>query len=571
MGRIRIVLLGALVTWAAAAFPAAAAAEAIAPPARLTTLAAPGTITPARLMDYTRALSDDSFEGRSPGTHGEQVTVDYLVKQFKALGLAPGNPDGSYLQVVPMTAFSTKPQVSYIAKGQRIELKSPDDYVGWSSVRKPHFQLRKSPLVFVGYGVQAPEYRWDDYKGIDLHGKTIVMLINDPAIPDAAHPGELDPAMFGGKAMTYYGRWTYKFEIAARLGAAAAIIVHETGPAAYPYSVVVNSWNGENYSLARGGKDPDFPLVAGWMTLERTRELFGRCGLDFDTLKQQALSRDFHPVALPATVSFDVHNSWRDLESHNVVARVAGSEPRRAGETIVYSAHWDHFGWNDKLPGEKSAQVFHGALDNASGTAALLALAEAFHDAAPPARSVLFIATTGEERGLLGARYYARHPLYPLRDTVANINIDGINPLGPTRDVRVTSWGKSQLDELVVSEAEQQGRKALPEAHPERGSFYRADQLEFARVGVPVIYLGGGFDFIGQSADYGEHQSTEFIAHRYHQVLDVIQPDWSFAGGALDVQLLWKLGDVLAHSDQFPHWKPNSEFRAPRIQQRGSD
>ena len=571
MSRPVSLLLVAVLTWAAAALPAEAPAPAAAPVAASAPVAAPGTITPGRLMDYTRELSADRFEGRSPGTHGEEVTVDYLVKHFKALGLAPGNPDGSYLQVVPMTAFSTRPQVSFAVKGRRIELKSPDDYVGWSSVRKRHFRLQKSPLVFVGYGVQAPEYQWDDYKGLDLHGKTLVMLINDPAIPDAAHPGELDPAMFGGKAMTYYGRWTYKFEIAARLGAAAAIIVHETGPAAYPYSVVVNSWGGENYSLALRGTDPDFQTLAGWMTIERTRELFSQSGLDFDALKQQALRRDFRPVALPATVSFDVRNSWRDLQSHNVVARVAGSDARRAAETVVYSAHWDHFGWNQQLPGDKSAQVFHGALDNASGTAALLTLAEAFHNAAPPGRSVLFIATTGEERGLLGARYYARHPLYALRDTVANINIDGINPLGPTRDVRVTSWGKSELDELVSAATLRQGRQALPEAHPERGSFYRADQLEFARVGVPVIYLGAGFDFVGQSADYGERQSSEFIAHRYHQVADVIQPDWSFAGGAQDVQLLWQLGDELARSAQFPHWKADSEFRAQRIRQRGGD
>ena len=555
MSKAPSLLLCALAAWAVAALSAT-------PPA---------AITPERLMGYTRTLASDEFEGRSPGTHGEAVTVDFLVQQFKTLGLAPGNPDGSYLQQVPMTAFTTRPAVSFKVAGQNIAVKSPDDYVGYSSVRKKHFRLENSPLVFVGYGIQAPEYNWDDFKGVDLHGKTVVVLINDPPIPDSAHPGELDPAMFGGKAMTYYGRWTYKFETAARLGAAAAIIVHETGPAAYPYSVVVNSWSGENYSLARRGTDPDFPGLAGWMTLERAQELFRRSGLDFDTLKQQALRRDFRPVVLPATVSFDVHNSWRDLQSRNVVARIAGSDPRRAGETVIYSAHWDHFGWNPKLPGDKRAQIFHGAQDNASGTAALLVLAAAFHGAPPPPRSILFIATTGEERGLLGARYYARHPLYALRDTVADLNMDGINPLGPTRDVRVTSWGQSQLDELVSAATAGQGRTALPDAHPERGSVFRADQLEFARVGVPVIYLDSGVDFVGQVADYGENKSTDFIAHRYHQVSDVIQPDWSFAGGAQDVQLLWQLGDTLAHSDQFPQWNPSSEFRAERIKQRGGD
>jgi Zn-dependent M28 family amino/carboxypeptidase len=561
MSRSLIVLLASLAASAVAAVDAVTAEPATAPPA----------ITAARLMDYTRQLSGDDFEGRSPGTQGETVTIGYLVRQFKTLGLAPGNPNGSFLQTVPMTAFSTKPQLSVSVAGTSIDLHSPEDFVAWSSARKRHFHLERSPLVFVGYGVQAPEYRWDDYKGVDLHGKTIIVLINDPPIPDPAHPGELDPTMFGGKAMTYYGRWTYKFEAAARLGAAAAIIVHETGPAAYPYSVVVNSWGGENYSLARHGTDPDFPLIAGWMTLERAHELFARSGLDFDALKQQALSRDFRPVTLSATASFDVHNSWRDLLSHNVLARIPGSDPQHAGETVIYSAHWDHFGWNPKLPGDKSAQVFHGAQDNASGTAALLVLAEAFHAGSPPPRSLLFIATTGEERGLLGARYYARHPLYALRDTVADINMDGINPLGPTRDVRVTSWGHSQLDQLVNVQAQRQGRTALAEAHPERGSFYRADQLEFARVGVPVIYLGGGFDFVDQSADYGETKSAEFIARRYHQVGDVIQPDWTFSGGARDVQLLWQLGDALARGNEFPKWNAGSEFRARRIAQRGGE
>ena len=541
------------------------------PPPAPDTRAALAAINGERLLQHIRVLSSDTFEGRLPATHGEDLTTAYLVREFKRLGLEPADRAGSYLQVVPMTVLRTQLNVQYTVHGTSTTLKSPEDYVGWSSERRRHFQIKDSPLVFVGYGVQAPEYRWDDYKGLDLHGKTLVMLINDPPIPDPQHPGELDPSMFGGKAMTYYGRWTYKYETAARLGAAAAIIVHETGPAAYPYSVVINSWSAERYTLRHAGRDPDFPGVAGWMTLERARELFTRSGQDFDALKERALSRDFRPVELGARVNFDVHNTWHEVESHNVVARIPGSDAARAAETVVYSAHWDHFGWRPQLGGLKSQQVFHGALDNASGTAGLLMLAAAFKALPqPPARSVLFIATTSEEQGLLGARYYARHPLFPLRDTVADLNMDGINPLGRTRDVEINGFGQSDMDDRATAVAVAQGRVAVPDAHPERGSFFRADQFEFARVGVPGLYVSGGLDFVGEPAEYGEHKRNEFIAKRYHQVGDVIQPDWTMAGGVQDVQLLWQVGFGLANSSAFPQWKPDSEFRARRELQRPS-
>jgi Zn-dependent M28 family amino/carboxypeptidase len=541
----------------------------LARPADTTAAPALASITGERLLQHVRVLSSDAFEGRSPGSRGEDITVAYLIRQFRELALEPGNPDGTYVQNVPMTAFLTQPDVTFNVGGETLALKAPDDYVGWSSVRQKHFTLRNSPLVFVGYGVKAPEYDWDDYKGLDLRGKTLVMLINDPAIPDPDHPDQLDPRMFGGKAMTYYGRWTYKYEIASKLGAAAAIIVHETGPAAYPYSVVVNSWGGENFSLRFKGGNPDYPAVSGWMTLERARELFSRSGLDFDTLKAQALRRDFKPVALEASVSFDVRNEWREVETRNVVAKIPGSDPARAHETLIYSAHWDHFGWNPKLPGTKTQQIFHGALDNASGTAALLTLAGAFRTLPQtPPRSLLFIATTGEERGLLGAAYYTRHPLYPLRDTVADLNMDGINPFGRTRDFEIVGYGKSEIDDLATAVAASQGRVTMPDAHPERGQVYRADQFEFARVGVPVLYAKSGKDYIGQPANYGEAKSNAYIEHDYHQVSDVIGPDWTMDGGAQDVQLLWQVGDQLANSARFPEWKSGSEFKALRDAQR---
>jgi len=556
----------------AATLMASAAWAADEPRPAADTSAALAAIGSERLLQHIRVLSSDTFEGRLPATHGEALTLAYLVREFRRLGLEPADKAGNYVQIVPMTGFRSQVDVDYTVHGSSTVLKSPEDYVAWSSDRRRHLQIKDSPLIFVGYGVQAPEYQWDDYKGLDLHGKTLVMLINDPPIPDPQHPGELDPAMFGGKAMTYYGRWTYKYETAARLGAAAAIIIHETGPAAYPYSVVVNSWSAEHYVLRNRGRDPDFPPVAGWMTLERARELFNRSGLDFDALKERARSRDFRPVELGARISLDVHNAWHEVESHNVVARIPGSDAARAAETVVYSAHWDHFGWRPQLGGPKSQQVFHGAQDNASGTAALLVLAAAFKALPqPPARSVLFLATTSEEQGLLGARYYARHPLFPLRDTVADLNMDGINPLGRTRDVEIIGLGKSDMDDRAAAAAAAQGRVAVPDAHPERGSFFRADQFEFARVGVPGLYISNGLDFIGKPPDYGETKRSEFIAKRYHQVGDVIQPDWTLEGGAQDVQLLWRVGFELANSASFPKWKAGSEFKARRDLQRPGD
>ena len=561
MRKPALLLGAALAAWVFGVSLAQPAGEAAAP--------ALASISGERLLQHVRVLSSDPFEGRSPGSRGEDITVAYLVRQFRELGLEPGNPDGSYVQNVPMTAFRTQPGVAFKVGGETLALTVPDDYVGWSSVRQRHFTLRNSPLVFVGYGVKAPEYDWDDYKGLDLRGKTIVMLINDPAIPDPDHPDQLDPKMFGGKAMTYYGRWTYKYEIAAKLGAAAAIIVHETGPAAYPFSVVRNSWGSENFSLRFKGPNPDFPTVAGWMTDTRARELFTKSGLDFDALKAQARRRDFRPIALKASVSFDIRNEWREVETRNVVAKIPGSDPAHAHEVVIYSAHWDHFGWNPTLPGPKTQQVFHGALDNASGTAALLTLAAAFK-ALPqaPSRSLLFIATTGEERNLLGAAYYAKHPLYPLRDTVADLNMDGINPYGRTRDVEIVGYGKSEIDELATAVAASQGRVTVPDTHPERGHLYRADQFEFARVGVPVLYLDSGMDYIGQPAGYGESKTDAYIEHDYHQVSDVIGPDWTMDGGAQDVQLLFQVGEQLANSTRFPEWKSGSEFKALRDAQR---
>lgn len=517
-----------------------------------------------RFLHDITVLSSDDFEGRSPGTAGERRSIAYIEQQFKAVGLAPGNQGGSYLQAVPMTGITSHPEASISVGGKTLVLRAPEDFVAFSAERKSRIEIPSSQLVFVGYGVIAPEYHWDDYKGIDVRGKTLVMLINDPPVPDPNDPSKLDPKMFGGEAMTYYGRWTYKYEIAAKLGAAAAIIVHETGPAAYPYSVVVNSWGGENFVLTSSKPSASYPTVASWITLDKAKELFADAGLDFEAMKKAAVSRTFRPVAMNARVHFTVQNRWRDIESHNVVGTLAGSDPKLKRQFVIYSAHWDHFGWDQKLPGSKHGQIFHGAHDNASGVAALLELAHAFEALSrPPRRSVLFLATTGEERGLLGALYYATHPLHPLRDTVADINMDGIQPWGRTRDIELVSSGKSTLDKTVESQAAVMGMTVEPDQHPERGSVYRADQLEFARAGVPVVFLGGGLDVIGKPSGYGERMTQDYIAHHYHQVTDTIDPRWDLAGSAQEIELLFRTGYALANSSSWPQWNADSEFQRP--------
>ena len=517
----------------------------------------------AELLRQITVLSSDDFEGRSPGTRGEDLTVDYLIKEFKAIGLAPGNPDGSYIQRVPLSGHTAKPRASFTVGSRKIALRSPADIVAVSYVHQPTLAVTDSELVFVGYGVVAPEYSWDDYKGMDVRGKTLVMLINDPPVPDPKDPTHLDDAVFGGKAMTYYGRWTYKYEMAAKLGASAAIIIHETIPAAYPYSVVANSYSHENFAIRSDNPNPDFPPVAAWLHLDRARELLAATGRDLDALKASAVRRDFRPVPLGATVGFELKNEIRDVDSRNVIGKIEGSDPKLRGEYVVYSAHWDHFGWDPTLPGSKHDQIYHGAADNAAGIAALLALARAFKDSTPR-RTVLFIATTAEERGWLGARYYAQHPLYPLRQTLANINIDGVNTWGRTRDLEIVGAGKSTMDDLLIQAAAAQGRLVHADHRPESGNFYRADQIEFAKVGVPVLYLGESSDYVGKPKGYADQRIDNYTAHDYHQVTDTVKADWDLSGAVEDIQLLFAVGNGLAQGAAYPEWKAGSEFKATR-------
>jgi Zn-dependent M28 family amino/carboxypeptidase len=520
------------------------------------------TIGTAAMLDHIKILASDAFEGRAPSSKGEELTVAYITEQFRTLGLAPGNPDGSYLQRVPLMGTLAKPSLVFSAGGNAIPMRAQNDFVTQSALREPETVIDKSDLIFVGYGVVAPEYGWDDYKGMDLHGKTLVMLINDPPIPSKGNPAVLDPAMFGGKAMTYYGRWTYKYEMAAKLGAAAAIIVHETQPAGYPFAVLGNGWSQEKLSIRSSGVDPDFPPVSSWITVDRAKELFAATGKNFDVLKAAALSKNFRPVPLGATASFKVQNTQRDVESNNIIGRIEGSDPVLKNEYIIYSAHWDHLGIDEKLPGERTHKIYHGAVDNASGVASMLEIARAYK-ALPvaPKRTILFIATTAEEQNLLGARYYALHPLYPLEKTLVDINIDGVNPYGRTSDVSIVGAGKSSTDDVVARVAQRQGRTVSDELFPENGFFYRNDQFEFAKVGVPSARPTAGSSFIGKPPGFGRAKRGDYIAHAYHKVDDVVQPDWDLSGAAEDAQLLFGVGYEIAQGTVYPAWRSTAEFK----------
>jgi Zn-dependent M28 family amino/carboxypeptidase len=519
-------------------------------------------ITPDGLLAHIKILASDEFEGRAPGTKGEELSVKYIADQFKNIGLKPGNPDGTYTQEVPLAGIKSEPRMSFMIRDRTTDLKYPDDFVASSARLRPEIKIDKTDVIFVGYGVVAPEYGWDDYKDVDAQGKTILMLIGDPPVPDPKDPSKLDDKMFKGKAMTYYGRWTYKFEIAAQKGAAAAIILHETEPAAYPWQVVRSSWARENFELDNPNKNRDAVSARAWITLDVAKKLFADCGQDFDALKKSAITKDFRPVALSAKANIDIKQQIRAFKSHNVIGKLEGDDPKLRDEYIIYTAHWDHLGRHPELQGD---QIFNGAIDNASGVASVIELAGAFSKLnPPPKRSALFMATTAEEAGLLGAKFYAEHPLYPLQKTLADINIDGVNPLGKSHDLEDLTNRNSTLDDLLGEAAARQGRVMKPDTEPERGGFYRVDSFEFAKAGVPVLHLARGIDIIGKPPEYGKQKRDEFVAKHYHQPSDEVDPSWDFSGAVQDVQLLFEVGYEVANGDKFPEWKPGSEFRAKR-------
>ncbi|HEY1075769.1 MAG TPA: M28 family metallopeptidase [Fontimonas sp.] len=549
---VTAVFLGACATTASVVAPAPAADDA----------AALASITAEDLLRHIKVLSSDEYEGRAPGTLGEEKTVSYLIEQFKAMGLAPGNPDGSYVQAVPLVGITGEPTMKLsIGKAKAQTLKAGTDFVATTSRFVPQVAVGNSELVFVGYGVQAPEYDWDDFKGLDVKGKTLVMLINDPAVTVAG--GEsLDEQMFRGKAMTYYGRWTYKYEIASKLGAAAAIIVHETGPAGYPWAVVEHSWTGEQFELAAADRNMNRVPVQAWISNDKARELFAGSGQDFDALRKAATQRDFKPVALDARVDFSIRNKVREVQSQNVVARLPGSDPALAGEWIVYTAHWDHLGVDTHLEGD---QIFNGALDNATGTAGVLEIAEAYSKMAKaPPRSTLFMLVTAEEQGLLGSRHYATHPLYPLDKTLAMINMDGLNPYGPTSDMQVIGGGQNSLEDVIAAVLADSGRVTVPDTETEKGFYFRSDQFEFAKRGVPALYADSGSLMIGKPEGYGAQKRREYTANDYHKPSDEVKADWDLSGAAQDMQVLTRVGLRVSNGKDWPQWKDGSEFKAVR-------
>jgi Zn-dependent M28 family amino/carboxypeptidase len=518
-------------------------------------------ITPDGLLAHIKVLASDEFEGRAPGSKGEELTVKYITDQFKKIGLKPGNPDGTYTQEVPLAGIKSEPQMSFVTREKTMDLKFPDDFVASSARLQPEIKIDKSDLIFVGYGVVAPEYGWDDYKNVDVKGKTLLMLIGDPPIPDPKAPSKLDDKIFKGKAMTYYGRWTYKYEIAAKKGAAAAIIIHETEPAAYPWQVVRSSWSKENFELDNPNKNMEAIPARSWITLDVAKKLLTDSGQDFDALKKSAITKNFRPVVLKAKANIDIKQQVRAFKSHNVIGKLEGSDPRLNGEYVIYTAHWDHLGRHPEMQGD---QIFNGAIDNASGVASIIEIAGAFMKInPPPKRSVLFMATTAEEAGLLGAKYYAEHPLYPLEKTLADINLDSMNVWGKAHDIEDLSLGFSTLDDLLAAAAKQQGRTAIPDSRPDKGKIYRADNFEFSKVGLPSLYVGKGEHLLSRP-ETAPLKSDEYDSTDYHQVTDEVNPDWDLSGAVQDVQLVFEVGYEVANGDKFPEWKPGNEFKPKR-------
>jgi len=505
--------------------------------------------------EHVQTLASNEFEGRAPGTRGERLTLDYLVGEFAALGLKPGNGD-SYLQSVPMVELTNAERsglrLSY--GDEELVLSYPEQMIiGSNRLGTESHGIENSELVFVGYGVVAPEYGWNDYDGLDVEGKTVVILVNDPGYATQ------DPALFNGRAMTYYGRWTYKYEEAARQGAAAALIVHETEPASYGWDVVINSWSGAQFALDEA-EESEKVALEGWITVDTAEQLFERAGLDYQAQKDRAMSADFQAVSLEAEATASVRNSVRYGESYNVLAEIPGSE--NDDEAIIYVAHWDHLGRNLALPG--SSGIYNGAVDNASGTAGLLEIARMYQDAGPPERRVIFLAVTLEEYGLLGSRYYANNPVIPTGQTVAAINMDALTLIGPTEDVSVVGFGASELEDILEPAVRAQGREMVQEPTPEAGYYYRSDHFNFARVGIPALYAKGGVVHRELGREYGMEKASEYRAVAYHKPADEFDPTWTFEGVAEDMELLYVVGRTLADSDDWPNWREGNEFKALR-------
>lgn len=513
------------------------------------------------LKEITRTLSSDEFEGRAPTTPGEDKTIGYIAGRFAAAGLQPANK-GSWFQDVPMVEITASPTMSlnFTGGASPISLAYKADMVAGSYRFVPKTEIANSDVVFVGYGINAPERGWNDYAGLDVKGKTVIILINDPdyAAKDLKGP-------FGGRAMTYYGRWTYKYEEAARQGAAAALIVHDEYPAAYPWGVVVSSWTGPQIYLGKANDGMDQTQVNGWITLDSARKLLASAGKDWNALSAAARRKGFKAVPLRLKASLSFENTIKRQTSRNVVGILPGKA--RPDEVVLYSAHWDHLGRCEPQDGD---DICNGALDNASGIGGLVALAEAHAKAGAADRSIAFLAVTAEESGLLGSEYYAANPLYPLAKTVGGINMDGLNMIGRTRDVVVIGAGKSELEPMLEPLVKAQGRTIVPEPTPEKGFFYRSDHFSFAKLGVPMIYFDSGEDLVVGGKAAGAAAAADYTTNRYHKPSDEYNPDANWDGAVDDLILNYQLGRTLAEGNAWPNWYKTAEFRAARDASRGA-
>lgn len=511
---------------------------------------------------YFAKVASDEFQGRAPATEGEKRTVAYLEAEYQRLGLTPLR-SGHYRQPVPVVQIDPV-AVSALTISPAAGLAKPallpasfgykSEMMAWTTRMEPQIALDNSELVFVGYGIVAPEYGWNDYQGLDVKGKTVVMFVNDPGFATG------DNSLFTGKAMTYYGRWTYKFEEAARQGAAGALIIHETDAAAYGWNVVAGT-SPIRFELADANKNRHKALVEGWLTRDSANALFAANGETIDSMRRQALMKNFRAKSLHAKASIQIKNNLRELDSNNVIGYIKGST--QPDEAVLYLAHWDHFGLDFS---RKDDKIFNGAQDNAGGIAGLLALAEKFKAGPAPARSVVFIAVTAEERGMLGSRWYAANPLFPLHQTVAGINMDVMNVYGPMRDVQIFGYGASELEPLLAKYAKAQGRYTAPEPTPEDGFYYRSDHFQLARHGVPMLYARGGVDSFSHGKDWGLAQRRDYTANYYHKVNDEFVPSWDLRGAQQDLWLYYQVGHELANSTLWPAWYDGKEFKAAREQ-----
>ncbi|MCF8474963.1 MAG: M28 family peptidase [Emcibacter sp.] len=515
----------------------------------------PINIDAARLAQNIKTLASDEFEGRAPATIGEEKTINFLKHEFEKIGLKAGNGD-SYFQgvnMVEMTGASVE-SMKFDTSNGMMELNYAKDYVATTLQIKEDVSVQDSEMIFVGYGIVAPEYDWNDYKDLDVKGKTVVMMVNDPGFATQ------DPALFMGNSMTYYGRWTYKYEEAARQGATAAIIIHETKPAAYPWEVVESGWTGTKFNLGASDNNMSRVAIESWVQGAIMAKVFTAAGLDYTTLTASAATRDFKAVSLQAKMSVAIKNSIRQVTSNNVVALLPGTD--LADEYIIYMAHWDHFGKDETLEGD---QIYNGAADNASGTAGLIELANAFASGEQkPRRSIMFMAVTAEEQGLLGSEYYGKNPIVPLNKTVAAINMDVLAYHGKTHDITVVGYGNSELDDYVDRAVKAQKRIANPDPEPEKGGFYRSDHFSLSKEGVPALYMEGGVNSVEHGRKWMLEQSADYTANRYHKPSDEYSDSWDLTGAIQDLELAYKIGLRLSGEETFPNWRIGNEFKAKR-------